>query len=79
MSFKLVSILTLLSGLSFSAMSAEICIDFDHGDDHNNGKRLTPLKTLAGALKLAQPGDTIKLLELPHPINILNSRDHVTM
>ena len=48
--------------LSLSLMAADLLVDPDKGDDANDGRsRDTPVKRIAQAIKLAQPGDTIHL------------------
>jgi len=50
--------------------AAEIMVDFEKGNDADNGSKNAPLLTFPAALKKAEPGDVIMLLPAARPLPV---------
>lgn len=66
---KKLLLLAVCSGLVMTAAAREIYIDFNTGNDRNNGQKTEPLRTFAAAIAQVAPGDTIFLLPAGRPVN----------
>lgn len=60
-------VLASLLAASMLSSARDLYVDPEHGNDAADGLEQTPLRTMARAIRLAQPGDTIDLVPGPTP------------
>ena len=65
MKIQLVACLLTMTMVTF----ADVFVDFEKGNDRNNGEKATPLRTFSAAVNKAVPGDTVFLLPASKPVN----------